>query len=200
MTKKERWNPWADTSDKEKEQDRLWMSLTDESKKEWREFYSSEKTGDHFEGQKRMLREIFGKHNLEPVPTYEEVAEALFENKTGWYVGKSDRPEIFHFGNCGLAFPFNATSERQLEKLGAINKLLNVAKYLNKNYDGSMWEPDWEDPDQLKWFPCVENGRCFPDYTHVNCSPVYFRSADLCKEAIEILGQNLISLAFSSRY
>jgi hypothetical protein len=31
--------------------------------------------------------------------------------------------------------------------------LIIIVKAINKRDDGTFWEPDWNDPDQRKWFP-----------------------------------------------
>ncbi len=86
----------------------------------------------------------------------------------------------------------------QAKKLLAINKLMNVAKYLN---DG--WQPDWNDVNDYKWFIYFSN-----DYKTLNTDCVhsmqqhfiYFKSDELAKQAIEILGEETIKLALCTDY
>jgi hypothetical protein len=70
---------------------------------------------------------------------------------------------------------------------------MNVAYYLN---DG--WEPDWDDPTQFKFFIyCNTSDKTLviDHNTYFNCGVVYFKSIELAKRAIEILGEETIKLA-----
>lgn len=85
-------------------------------------------------------------------------------------------------------------SRKQTEKLIAINKLLNVAKYLN---DG--WKPDWNDYDEIKYTFSLHKGKVHNtndgEYTY---AIVYFKSEALLEKARKILGKETIKLALST--
>ena len=92
----------------------------------------------------------------------------------------------------------NATSRKQLEKLLAINMLMNVAKYRN---DG--WQPDWSKEEEGKYYIQIENvsKNLGIDCTGLfNSAIVYFKSEELAEQAIEILGEETIKLALSTDY
>ena len=79
------------------------------------------------------------------------------------------------------------TSEKQLEQLLALNKLMNVAKYLNGD-----WEPDFLNIEERKWFICYgyEDSMLDIDFSaYYRNSVVYFKSEKLAQQAIEILGE-----------
>lgn len=126
--------------------------------------------------------------------TYEDVAKKLFTCKECFY------PDIVgivrYISNLGTGYdqPNNCTSRKQAEKLLAINKLMNVAKYLN---DG--WEPDWDNISEYKYFINGNLGICqncmFPSGINV-----YFKTENLAKQAIEILGEETIKLALCTDY
>jgi hypothetical protein len=85
------------------------------------------------------------------------------------------------------------TSEKQLEQLLALNKLINVAKYLNGD-----WEPDWKNNDQNKY--CI--GYDYPESTLCpyrwisSChGGAWFKSIQLANQAIEILGEEEVKKA-----
>ena len=64
--------------------------------------------------------------------TYEDIAEKLFNNKHRVKIETAGI--IFEENVCDIInvnYPTNCTSEKQAKKLFAINKLMNVAKYLN---------------------------------------------------------------------
>lgn len=128
--------------------------------------------------------------------TYEDVAIKLFCNNHCFHINQ--RGVITY---CEKVFdyvsqmPNNCTSEKQAGKLLAINKLMNVAKYLN----GEDWKPDWDNEDELKYF--INKNRAGIYVSRNNCnnfSIVYFKSKEDAQQAIEILGEETIRLALST--
>ena len=188
------------------EQDKLWAELSEESRKRVVNHYYGDTAGigSQFEDRKKCFERIFGKHNLKPMLTYEDVANELFENKTGYVFDVHDCIKEFNFGNCGLPLPLNCTTKRQAEKLQAINMLLNVAKYLNGD-----WVPDWENFEEDKFCFLIDYENKDEDEDaeinficseYENASPVYFRTKELAKQAIQILGEETIRTAFTTDY
>lgn len=104
--------------------------------------------------------------------TYEDIVKKLYPGK------------CYYINN-------NHTSEEQICQLLYLNKLMNVAKYLNGD-----WEPDFRNTDEQKWFIdyCSILGTDFTcgNYRHSN---VYFKSEELVKQAIEILGEEEVKKA-----
>lgn len=122
--------------------------------------------------------------------TYEQVADKLFKNKNHYY---TDEDGNVTEANIGWHCPNVAPTEHQLERLLALNKLMNVAYYLN---DG--WEPDWNNRSQEKFFIFyIKKNKTFKieANTVVSYGVVYFRSKELAEQAIQILGENIIKLA-----
>lgn len=129
--------------------------------------------------------------------TYEDLAKKLFKNECYFsdLCGK-----IHHIDNLsvGHSQPNNCTSEKQAEKLLAINKLMNVAKYLNNG-----WKPNWEDSCETKYYIRVNsplNELVVEGSYLYNEGAVYFKSSSLAKQAIEILGKKTIRLALTTDY
>lgn len=90
----------------------------------------------------------------------------------------------------------NCTSRKQAEKLLAINKLLNTARFLNKE-----WKPNWEDTTRKFTFLIDEEDDLL--IPHQDCrynSFVYFKTEELAQRAIDILGEDTIRLALSTDY
>lgn len=119
--------------------------------------------------------------------TYEDVAKELFEG--------NDKYIYFFPHNKGW---MNAvfTSQKQIEKLISINKLLNVAKYLNRE-----WKPNWKDADERKYFIYICPRDCYigvKSATIHMSDIVYFKSEELAKQAMEILGEETIKTALST--
>ena len=92
--------------------------------------------------------------------------------------------------------PNNCTSKNQANKLLAINKLLNVAKYLN---DG--WQPDWQNANEFKYCITIDYNSDILSIHRVRLSSdavVYFKTIELAWKAINILGEETIKLALST--
>lgn len=104
----------------------------------------------------------------------------------------ADITKELYSGNC-YYINNNSTSWRHLQHLLALNKLMNVAKYLNGD-----WEPQFLDRSQKKW--CIYyNFEDFKwgvtNYTHCQHAAVYFKSEELALQAIEILGEEAVKKA-----
>lgn len=126
-------------------------------------------------------------------PTYKDVVKKLFENKDVWRlecesINKfSKTPNWYYCNNCA--------SEKQAKKLLAVNQLMNVAKYLNGD-----WQPNWNDREESKYYIKIDVGsRIQIGCAHATYSDiVYFRSIKLAQQAIEILGEETIRIALST--
>ena len=63
--------------------------------------------------------------------TYEEVCNKLFKKFNGYFITSFGETDTFYYKSDKFA-PNSATNNKQLEKLLALNKLLNIAEYYNK--------------------------------------------------------------------
>ena len=128
--------------------------------------------------------------------TYEDIAKELFGDEKAYYICSSG---IIGTAHCIQNAPVNCTSVKQAEKLLAINKVMNTAKYLNGN-----WQPDWENMNEIKYTIAYDNDndRITFNITSIsyNWSIVYFKSEELAKQAVEILGEETIRLALCTDY
>lgn len=126
--------------------------------------------------------------------TYEDIAYKLFICKKCYC---TDRYGSILKYNNGLAYERtsdlnNCISEKQAQKLLAINQLMNVAKYLNED-----WIPNWDNSNEAKYYIHFYSRK----YIDIGCSyqynycSVYFKTIDLAQQAIEILGEETIRLA-----
>ena len=130
---------------------------------------------------------------------YNEVAEKLFIDKESYFI--SNGGNIFA-NNNGFSIEANknvALSKKQLEKLLAINKLMNVAKYLN---DG--WVPDWNNNHEHKYYILInkisKDKIVIEEIYRIISNNVYFKSLQLAEQAVEILGEDVIRLSFCTDY
>ena len=117
--------------------------------------------------------------------TYKDVTDKLFK-------GRKIYPATFavELGYLGD----HCISISQSQKLHALNKLINVAKHLNGD-----WEPNFiEQTSVPKWYLIIdkENITIYCRYT-INYGIPCFKSEELAEQAIEILGEETIKLALS---
>lgn len=127
--------------------------------------------------------------------TYEDVAKRLFEDEFVYYVDECGMPSYGY--SSEVENPNHCKSKKQAEKLLAINKLMNVAKYLNGD-----WQPKWN-KGLCNYYICFDNFKNTIEVTYANTitfNVVYFKSRELAKQAIEILGEDIIRLAFCTDY
>lgn len=125
--------------------------------------------------------------------TYKDVAEKLFKGKNVCFINADSTIRDFMPEYRGIYHANNATSEKQLQRLLAINKLMNVAEYLN---DG--WKPDWKDPLKSKWYILWDHCSNKFEIGYRNSymgGLAYFKTPDLALQAIEILGEEEVKLA-----
>lgn len=129
--------------------------------------------------------------------TYTKIVNELFTGKRYYYTNdygtikeSADPQKVNDFCDTD---PNNAPTKHQLQKLLALNKLMNVAYYLN---DG--WEPDWNDGGQEKFYiyynSAVKTLNVSANF-YYNGGVVYFKSKEIAKQAIQILGEDIIKLA-----
>ena len=129
--------------------------------------------------------------------TYDDVARKLFLDggEMHFYIDMGGYITTIVNRKFNYSCKNNANSEKQLEKLLAINMLMNVAKYLN---DG--WQPDWNKAD-AKYCISINNDKIGIDFVSTkNYVDVYFISKELAEQAIEILGEETIKLALCTDY
>lgn len=127
--------------------------------------------------------------------TYEDVCKKLF-SKDCYFIDQDGSVEHISTHNWLTAMDKNnATTEHQLECILAKNQLANVAKYLN-----GEWEPYKTDLGHFDaWVLFATPDKDFVGYTKItDCaynSNVLFRSPELAKQAVKILGEETVKLA-----
>lgn len=126
------------------------------------------------------------------VLTYNEICERLTDSDDGFYYASSggilhdDRPHYNYFWAIG------SPSYKQVTQLVALNKLMNVATYLNTKVldcgDGnsSKFAIGYSHRyKQLSPYPT----------TSLQCSHVCFNSIELARQAVDILGEHVVKTA-----
>lgn len=122
--------------------------------------------------------------------TFDQIMKELFYNKTAWFVDmfgkiKSNKTTMYLDRN-------NCTSQKHIEKWLCINDLMNIAHGLNE-----LWEPNWKNPNDDKFFIVYQEGRFDIMKTNsISSSFVYFKTEELAKEAIRIIGEEKLLRIF----
>lgn len=129
--------------------------------------------------------------------TYDDIARELFTNNPVFYINSYGNVSCIEEGYDVLTPDSNcAVSEKQCQRLLAINQLMNVAYYFNEIVDKNIkpWgryvpiiaaNPNKSIIDIGLY--CLENKN----------SLVWFKTKESIKKAIEILGEETIKLAIS---
>ena len=124
--------------------------------------------------------------------TYDDICKKLFCNNKIYWAYKdgidSDMASPSNYKDVD-----NCTSEAQVKRLIAFNKLQNIAKYLN---DG--WKPKFN-YNKENWCICKEEEDFVPRYNQLtNDGSVYLKNEDLTNEAIRLMGEESLNDLFST--
>lgn len=65
--------------------------------------------------------------------TYDDICDIMFKGKVGCYIDDYGKTLLNSFGDSAYD-KNNATNKKQLERLLALNQLLNIAEYYNKQH------------------------------------------------------------------
>lgn len=140
---------------------------------------------------KLMVQKSPSDKNGNPI-TYDDICKKLFLNKRTYWLGNkkinylySDEYNCNDLNNC--------TSMAQAKHVAAFIKLQNIAKYLNGD-----WKPNF-DRDDEKWNINKDGDTFIEMYTRtLNKASVYFKSQELTKEAIRLMGEDSLNDLFST--
>lgn len=140
--------------------------------------------------------------------TYDDILKELFLDKKTYWFGNTQIYKMDRAGNNSYNDINNCTSESQIKRLIAFNKLMNIAKYLNKE-----WEPNFDDILQEKFYISYTGDEPESDFPvdllksyQVCCkvdepvyeSLIYFKTCKLAYEAIRIMGKDSLNDLFST--
>ena len=116
--------------------------------------------------------------------TYGDICKELFYKKDAWYLNHN-HIETWVQTSSNYYDADNCTSEAQVRRMIAFNKLQNIAKYLNNG-----WKPNFGYGNK-NWYICIEgvdNYKIF--WTDIlNSGSVYFKTEELAWKAIRLMGK-----------
>ena len=124
--------------------------------------------------------------------TYDDICKKLFCNNKIYWAYKdgvdSDMASPSNYKDVD-----NCTSEAQVKRLIAYNKLMNIAKFLNAD-----WKPDFCG-DHENWNICKDGDTFIALYNKtLDKGSVYFKNAELANEAIRLMGEDSLNDLFST--
>lgn len=125
--------------------------------------------------------------------TYDDICKELFFGKNIYWACRDNFKTAVADGSTYNDVD-NCTSEAQVKRLNAYNKLMNIAKYLNGG-----WKPNFREATQ-KWFIAEQYfGEYIAKFTYSgNYGIVYFKSKCLANEAIHLMGEDSLNDLFST--
>lgn len=125
--------------------------------------------------------------------TYDDILKELYFDKTAYWAWGEDK--IFKEKQDIVDYKdsVNCTTHAQAKRCAAFNKLQNIAKYLNGD-----WKPNFDRYDE-KWNINKDGDTFIEMYTRtLNKASVYFKSKELTKEAIRLMGEDSLNDLFST--
>lgn len=124
--------------------------------------------------------------------TYDDICKELFQEKKTYWLGNK---KINYFYPDGVNFNDinNCTSEAQVKRLAAFNKLQNIAKYLNNGWVSNF------NGENKNWFICIDDGKYGAKFSKwFNDGSVFFNSEEDVEEAIRLMGEDSLNDLFST--
>lgn len=127
--------------------------------------------------------------NGDPI-TYDDICEELFFGKTAYWVRDNKiKKGVIRYSYSDID---NYTSLSQAKRTLAFNKLQNIAKYLNKG-----WKPDFTGSNPCTICKNRAGGYDFLTNGLHQAGAIYFKTEELAKEAIRIMGEDSLNDLFS---
>lgn len=116
---------------------------------------------------------------IEKYLTYKEIAEKLNKD-TCFFIAKGKIKSYAQYASYDN--PGVANSYRQIEKILAINQLMNIAKYYNGD-----WKPNWSNSKENKF--CIKfdyhKDRLYVDYNNsIGAGDVFFKNSEDARTVI----------------
>ena len=112
--------------------------------------------------------------------TYKEIAEKLNKDIC-FFIAKGKIQSYSQYASYDN--PDVANSYRQIEKILAINQLMNIAKYYNGD-----WKPDWNNKYELKYcisFTTITNSYDIASRTQTYLNAIHFKNQEDAQAVID---------------
>ena len=129
--------------------------------------------------------------------TYTGIAKSMYSgNDKTFFLESADDSICTYKCNKDYLVSSNCMTEEQVKRIKAFNKLQNIAKFLN---DG--WHPNFNE-SSCKWF-IMKTG--YNNYAvsfdrYFFREGVYFKTEEIAKQAIEIMGEESLADLFNTNW
>ena len=117
---------------------------------------------------------------IEKYLTYKEIAEKLNKD-TCFFIAKGKIQSYAQYASYDN--PGVANNYRQIEKILAINQLMNIAKYYNGD-----WKPDWNNKYELKYcisFTTITNSYDIASRAQTYLNAIHFKNQEDAQAVID---------------
>lgn len=150
--------------------------------------------GYEIDKEKSTLDNIVLK-KIKELPTYSQICESLYPCCTSYIIDATHKDTIVKINKVESSDNITNLffSKKDVERLLALRKLINVAKYLNKGT-----EPDCSNSNEEKYYIYWDSDEQILDIGSVYfviSGVVYFNYEEDAKNAIKILGEDTIKTA-----
>lgn len=123
--------------------------------------------------------------------TYDDVLKELYYRKTAYWVGSTrifnGTTDEYNYNDIN-----NCASEAQCKRMVAFNKLQNIAKFLNKG-----WKPDFTYSSHYTICKDCTGEYCFLANDKYQSGAIYFKTEELAREAIRLMGESSLNDLFN---
>lgn len=127
-------------------------------------------------------------------PTYDDIVRKLFCNSSTYWINMHG---AIYNSEDGVGVNYkdkaNAVSEKQCERILAINQLMNIAYYFNEIVDKDV-KFTYKFIPEINLDSNIVIGYYIPERKN---GMVYFKKEESAKKAIKILGEETVKLAIS---
>jgi hypothetical protein len=146
--------------------------------------------GKRIKLSEETAKEIKNKLNIDI--DYKDICDKLFKNEKYYYINYDGK--IYSYtSNISMVDRNTAISREQLENLMCYNQLVNVAVYLNKDWDIKLCDQKY-----YHWLGENENELQICSYDSlVRNANVFFKSKKLANRATKILGEEIVMKALN---
>lgn len=126
---------------------------------------------------------------------YKDIAKKLFLNKEAYFICGSGVNIVNKMDLSSMSDEDNCTSSKQAKKMLAYNKLMNIAKYLNRGWKQqfSLHEKCW----------LIARDECLSEIQikylyETNPGIIVFKDKETAKEAVRIMGEESLNDLFAT--
>lgn len=124
--------------------------------------------------------------------TYDDILKRFYLDKTAYWVCDEDNIFERKQGLVNYKDAVNCITPAQAKRYAAFNKLHNIAKYLNKG-----WQPDFTYSSNYTICKDCTGKYCFLTNCTYQAGAIYFKTEELAREDIRLMGEASLNDLFN---